>query len=213
MRGEDGDVGQADRVGIYASCDQAGGVGDVCHEKSIHFIGDFSQAQPVRGPRVGGKTSHDHPGAVFPGQCHDAVIVQSLRGVVHTIGDDPVPPAREVERAAVGQVPSLEQVHPHQCVARLQKGVVHCQVGGRSREGLHIDINPVCGHLWCDEELGAAPLGQRLNEIDVGRSLVEAAVGVAPVVGQLMVEVQEQRLVVVCHSGGRVSLGIDVVED
>jgi hypothetical protein len=59
---------------------------------------------------------------------HDAVVVEPALAV-HTVGHNPVATARDVELAAVGEVPALEQVHAHQRIACLHEGIVDGQIG------------------------------------------------------------------------------------
>ena len=113
----------------------------------------------------------------------------------------------------MGQVAALEQVHAHDGVAGLQERVVDGQVGGRARERLDVDVDVLVGHPLVGEDQRGAALRQRLDEVDVVDALVEAAVGVAAVVGELVGVVEEQVLVVARHAQGRIAFGVDVVED
>jgi hypothetical protein len=71
----------------------------------------------------------------------------------------------------------------------------------------------LCVDALVGEDVGGAALRQRLDKVDVIDALVEAAVGVAAVVGELVGVVEEQVLVVARHAERRVALGVDVVED
>jgi len=55
-------------------------------------------------------------------------------------------------------------------------------------------------------------LSQALNEVHVINPLVEPSVGVAPVVGQLVVELEELFFLITSHLQAGVALGVDVVE-
>ncbi len=88
-------------------------------------------------------------------------------------------------------MPSLEEVHAHQRVAGLHKSIVDRQVGRRPGEGLHIDMDILGWHLGSGKEMGAAPLGQGFNEVYVAYPFVETSVGIAPVINQLVIKLQE----------------------
>ncbi len=147
------------------------------------------------------------------GQVHNAVIIQLFGGWLHAVGYDPVAPAGNVELTTVGQMSSLEEVHTHQRVPGLHKSIVDRQVGCRPGERLHVDIDILGRHLGGGKEMGATPLGQCLDEVHVACPFVEASVGIAPVVDQLVVIFQEQIYVILAHTRRRVTFGVDVVKD
>ena len=113
----------------------------------------------------------------------------------------------------MGEVSALGEGHAHEGVAGFQEGLVDGQVGWRSRQGLDVHVDVVGAHPVVGEALGDAPPGQALDEVHVFDALVEAPIGVAPVVGKLVVEVEEQLYRVPGHLPAGVAFGVDVVED
>ena len=213
VRGAGDHVGDADRVGVGAGRRHAGRMADVGQQQRADLIGDRPEKRPIRRPSVGGEPADDHLRPVAPRQVADFVVVELARAPAHTVADHVVALAREVEFAAVGQVAALVEVHAHHRITGVHQGVVHRQVGGRAGERLNIDINVLVRHTFIGEDQRRAALRQGLDEVDVVDPLVEAAVGVAAVVGELVAGVEDGLLVVACHAERGVTLGVDVVED
>jgi hypothetical protein len=120
--------------------------------------------------------------------------------------------ARAVDRRAVRQVPAVQQVHAQDGVAGADQGVVDGVVGRRAGEGLHVDKESSALTPLVANSLGAAPAGQRFDGVGVLHALVIAGVGIAPVVRQPGVVIQD---LLFAHPAGvlvRVAFGIDVLE-
>ena len=213
VRGAGEHVGDADRVGVGAGRRHAGRVADVSQQQRTDLVGDRPEKRPVGRPSVGGEPANDHLRPVAPRQVADFVVVEPARALAHTVADHVVAFAREVEFTAVGQVAALVEVHAHHRVARVHQGVVHRQVGGRAGERLNIDINVLVRHAFIGEDQCGAALRQSLDEVDVVDALVEAAVGVAAVVGELVAGIEDRFLVIARHAERGITLGVDVVED
>ena len=126
------------------------------------------------------------------------------------IGNDVVQFARQVDRAAVGQVAAVVQCHAHDGIARLQQRLLDGDVGRRAGERLDVDVDLVGGDVVGSKRFGAAPPGQRFNHVGVLHAPVVAPVTVAAVVGQVVLVVQN--LVLGQPAGLRVgvALGVDV---
>ncbi len=107
---------------------------------------------------------------------------------------------------------ALVEVHPHDGVTDVHQGVVHRQVGRRAGEGLNIDINILICDAFVGEDHCGAALRQRLHEMDVVHAFVEAAIGVAAVIGELVAVVEDRLLIVARHAERGITLGVDVVE-
>ena len=206
-------IGDADRVGEGARRRHAGRVADVGQQHRADLVGDGAEELPVGRPGVRRKPADDHLRPVAPRQVADLVVVQLAGALADAVADHVVVFAREVELAAVGQVAALVQVHAHDRVAHIHDGVVDRQVGRRAGEGLDVDINILVRHALVGEDQRRAALRQRLDEVHVVYALVEAAVGVAAVVGELVRVVEDRVLVVARHAQGRVPFSVDVVED
>jgi len=108
---------------------------------------------------------------------------------------------------------ALEQVHAHERVPLPQEGLVGRQVGGRPGEGLDIDEDILCRDPGVGETGGAAALRQDLHEMHVVRAFIETAVGITPVIGQLMAAIPQMGLVLLEHGQRGPALSIDVGEN
>jgi len=211
--GEGDHVGVADGGGEDAGRHQTGGVGDVGHEDGPDLVGDSAEGGPVHAPGIGAVAGDDEAGAVLQGQFADLVIVESAGGRVGLIGDHPVEAAGAVDRAAVGEVAAVGERHAHDHVARLAEGVVDGVVGGGAGEGLDVGVDVLGRHLGRGKGLGAALHGQRLDKVHQFRALVVAPVGVAAVIGQFLLEVEDFVAFKAGHPQGGVAFGVDVVVD
>jgi hypothetical protein len=118
VRCEADDVGVADRARHDTRGDHARDVGDVGQEVGAHGVCDLAKARPVGHPGVGGVAGDDHLGFRLAGERLDGLIVQPLGGPVDAVGDNVVGHARAVDRAAMGQVPAVQQVHAHDGAAQ-----------------------------------------------------------------------------------------------
>ena len=103
---------------------------DVCHETRADTGGDLGNALPIDDARVGRSAGNDQPGSVLVCERRHAVVVDDLGFGIHAVVDELVELAREADRAAVGQVAALAQLHAHDRVAGFQQGKVHSHVGG-----------------------------------------------------------------------------------
>jgi len=113
----------------------------------------------------------------------------------------------------VGEVPSLEEIQPHERVTGLEKRVVDGQVGGRAGQGLHVGADALHRGVFVGEALGDSPGGQRFDDVHVIDALVESAVGIAAVTGALVFVIGEKVLCFAHGAGRGIAFGIDVVED
>ena len=211
--GKGSHVGNTYRVGVDAGGGHPGGVGDIGHQVGPHLVGDGAEGFPVRRPGVRGVPGDDHPRPVLLGQVADTIIVQLLRPGIHAVGDRPVPLAGDVKLRTVGQVTTLEEVQPHQRVPWLHQCPVGGQVGRRAGERLDVDVDMLGAKSTMGKELGATPLGQALDKVDIVHSLVKAPVGVAAVESQLPGHVLQPLLWVARHPQRRIPLGVDILED
>jgi hypothetical protein len=119
----------------------------------------------------------------------------------------------EVELTAMGKVASLIKVHAHDRVARVEKGVIYCKVGGSTRKRLHVDMDVLATGEFVGKTVSCSALRQRLHKVDVVYPLVEAAIGITPVVGEFEWKVKNGLLVFARHTERRVTLSVDIVED
>ena len=113
----------------------------------------------------------------------------------------------------MGEVTALEEVHAHDRVARLADRIVHRQVRGRAGEGLHVDINVLVIHALVSKDHRCAALSKRLHEVNVIDALIEPAICIASIIGELVGIVEKQILVIARHAQRRIALSVNVVED
>jgi hypothetical protein len=211
--GETRDVGVADGAGHHSGRDHAGDVGDVGQEAGTDGIGYLSEAGPVGHPGVGGVAGDDHLGLVLAGQFFDGVIVDPLGLEVDAIGDDVVELAGAVGRAAVGEVSPVEEVHAHYRAARRDQGSIDGAVGGRAGQGLDVRPDLLWGDCGSGKGFGRAAPGQRLDDVDILDPLVVAEIGVAPIIGQLLLVVENLIFWCAVDAGIGVAFGVDVLKD
>ena len=104
-------------------------MGDVREEHGVHLVGDRAEGLEVERARVGGGATLDHPGTVFQGQAANLIVVDLLGILAHAVGDDPVELSGEVDRAAVGEMTAMVEVHGEHGVAHLADSAVDRLVG------------------------------------------------------------------------------------
>ena len=141
------------------------------------------------------------------------VVVQPLGFGVDAVGDDVVELAGAVDGAAVGQVAAVEQVHAHDRATQGHQGAVDGAVGRAAGQGLDVGPDLVGWHAVGRKGFGGAAAGQRFQHVHVLDALVVAPVGVAAVVGQLDLVVEDLGLGRAVQAGVGVALGVDVLKD
>ncbi len=212
VRGEGDDVRVTDGRGVHAGDDQTGDVRHVCEQQRAHRVGNFAEALEVGRPGVRRVADDDHLWLVFFRQPFHFVHVNPFGLRIDGVGDDVVILATAVDGRAVREVAAEEQVHAHHRVARVDEGVIHGVVGRAAGEGLHVDENLVGADVRGGEKFGAAAAGEGFHRVGILHAFVIARVGVAAVVRQpcLVIEDfdlgQEPRLVV------GVAFGVNIVE-
>jgi len=100
----------------------------------------------------------DELGLVLLGQAPDLGHVDLLGGLIHAVGDHLEEAAREIDRAAVGEVAAVRQIEPENRVSVLQDGEVGRHIGLGPGVRLHV-------HVVGPEELLGPLDGQRLGHI------------------------------------------------
>ncbi len=159
VRGARDKLGVRDRRGVQFRGDEAGGVRDVGHENRSDRRRDLFEGGEIEGPRVRTAADHDHLRSVLPGQPLHLREVDLLGLGMDAVGNDAEEAARKIHRAAVGQMPPVRQIEPHDRIPRLQDREVDRHVGLGPGVGLDIDMR------CAEERLG--PLdGQDLYPID-----------------------------------------------
>ena len=184
---------------------------NISHEVGAAGIGDGAELLPIGRPWIGSIASDDDPGTRSQRLVHDAIIVQ-LAVAIYAVRHHAVAAARDIEFAAMRQVPALEEVHTHQGVASLHEGIVDGEIGRCAGKGLNVDIDVASSHPLVCKAGGTAPLGQRLDKMHVIGALVEAAVGIAAIIGQLVAQIEHKVLIITRHAQRWIALSVDVVE-
>ena len=210
--GEGDDMGKADRGGNGPGGDQAGDVRDIGQEDGADRIGDRAEARPIRHPGVGGITGDDDLGLVLCGQGLDGIVIDLFGDRVDGVANDLEKLAGAVDRGAVGEVAAVEQVHAHDGVAWVDQGGVDGVVGRGAGERLDVDEQALGGEGRGGKGFGAAPAGQRFDDIGVFDALVVARVGIAAVVGQTLGVIEDLILAHHARLVVRVAFGVDVLE-
>ncbi len=210
MRGERHHVGIANRCGVGPRHNHTGNVGDIGQEVRPHPIGDLSELRPVWLAGIGGVAGDDQLRPVPERQLLDLVVVEELSLLIDRVGDRVVKLPGGIDRAAMGQVPPVDQGEAHDRVARFQEGLLHRKVRRGTREGLDVDVDLVGGDRVGGEGLRAAPPGQGLDHVGVLDAPVVAAVTVAPVVGEVVLVVEDLLLVEPAHLRVGIPFGVDV---
>ena len=100
--------------------DKPADMGDIGHEHRAAGFGYLAELGEVYLPGIRAGPADDEPGFVLPGKTHDLVVVDPLGLAVHIIKDDIKKPARNIDRVAVGQVPSVGKVHGKDRVAGIE---------------------------------------------------------------------------------------------
>ena len=90
--------------------DQPGYVRHVHHQHGADLPRDLRETREIYRPRVGRVPRHDDLGPDLPRLCRDDVVVQLLRLRIEAVGGEIVELGREVDGAAVRQVPPLVQL-------------------------------------------------------------------------------------------------------
>jgi len=134
------DVGLAHRTRVNAARDEPRDVGDVGEQHGAHLVGDGAEGVEVDLPGIGGVAALDELRPALLREFADDVEVDALVVPAHAVVDDVVELAREVHRAAVGQVAAVVEIHGKYGVAHVEHGAIDGFVGLGARVGLHVHV-------------------------------------------------------------------------
>ena len=193
--GHDGRVGQRRRV--CARSHQPGYVRHVHHEHGAHLFRYLREPREIYRPGVRRVSRHDDLRSDLPRLRRDGIVVQLFRLGVEAVGHEVVQLGREVDGAAVREVPALVQLQAHDGVADVAERGVRLHVGGRSGVRLYV-------HVLRPEQLLRAVDSQLFGDVDELAGAVVAASGVA-----LRVLVGQWRALCLQHRAARVVLRRD----
>ncbi len=170
--------GGGDNVGIghgalvNASGDETGDVGHIDHEESADGISDLTELGEVDLAGIGGSAGKDHLGLALLRDAVDLVVVDHFGLIVEGVGDLMEVLAGDVDRAAVGQVAAVGEVHAHEGVAGLEHSLERGQVGGSAGVGLDVG-------MLSAEQLAGALTGDLFGLVDAVAAAVVALAGIA----------------------------------
>ena len=105
-------VGQRHRRGMKPGADKTCDVGHVHHEDGPHASGDLGENLKVDDARVGTGPGHDHFGAMLQSQLPDFIVIDAARLFPDPVVGEIEKAAGKIDRAAVGKVPAVGEVHP-----------------------------------------------------------------------------------------------------
>ena len=154
---------------MHARGHEAGDVGHVHEEFCAHLVGDFAEALEVDDARVGGSAGHDDLRMAFHGLLLHLIVIDAAGFLRDAVGLHMEETAGEVDRAAVGEMTAVGEIHAEQGVAGLHDGEIGGHVGLRAGMGLHVGVA-------ASEELLRAVDGQILGDVHVFAAAVVARV-------------------------------------
>lgn len=133
-------VGIGHRRRVHAACNQPRYVRHIHHQHSIHTAGHLAEGLPIDDSAIGAGAGHDQLGTKVLCLTADGVVVQHLGLTAHAVVSERVKLAGKAESGAMGEMPTLRQIHGEHPVTRLQQRGVGRQVGLRTRVRLHIYV-------------------------------------------------------------------------
>ena len=142
------------------------------HEERADRLCNRPDALEVNRACICRSTRDNHFGIVLLRKRLKRIVVNALRLAIHTVGNDLVICPRDVDGAAVCQMPAVRQIHAEDRVARLQQCKEDRHIRLRARMRLHI-------RPCRSEELLCAVNRKLLRHIDVFTAAVVALSWVA----------------------------------
>ncbi len=140
MGGGGDNIGIGHRAHVNASGDKAGNVRHIDHEVSADGVSDLTELGEVDLAGIGGSAGKDHLGLALLSDAVELIVVDLLGLIVEGIGDLMEVLAGDVDRAAVGQVTAVGEVHAHVGVAGLEQSLERGEVGGSTGVGLDVGV-------------------------------------------------------------------------
>ena len=166
------DVGVRHGAGMRARGNEAGDVGHVHHEVGAHLMRDLGHAREVNRAGIGGSAADDDLRANLLRLFKKRVVVDDLGHGIDAVGFRMVELAREVCRAAVGEVAAVVEAHTQNGVAGLDQREVRRQV--RVRTGMGLDVRELRA-----VELAGAIAREIFHDVDLLATAVIALARIA----------------------------------
>ena len=108
------------------------------HEERTDRLCNRPDALKINRTRIRRSARNNHFGLVLLRKCLERIVVNALRLTIHAVGNDLEVRARNVDGAAVRQMPAVRQIHAEDRVARLQQRKEDRHIRLCTRMRLHI---------------------------------------------------------------------------
>jgi hypothetical protein len=115
-------------------------MGDVRKQVGAHFVGDIAENREIDGARVSTCPHRNQFGALAFSHFKHVFVVDKARFKVDAVLHKVVHFARKIDRRAVGEMPTMTEIHAEDLVARIQKGEVDGGVGLCPRVWLYVGV-------------------------------------------------------------------------
>ena len=149
------DIGIGYGAWIFAAGYEACEVSHIHHEEGSHFVGNGCHSFKVDDSGVSAGAADNEFRTDFFGCLFHSFVVQKFIFFTDTVGNDIEVVAGNIDRAAVGEMAAVGEVHAHHGISRFQEAVVYGKVCLGAGMGLYIDVfgaeeffGPVNGQLF-----------------------------------------------------------------
>ena len=142
------------------------------HKDRVDTLRDCLNTLEINRARIRRSPRDNHLGLVLLGKRLERIVVNALRLAIYAVGNDLVIRTRDIDGAAVRQMPAVCQIHAEDRVARLQQCKEDRHIRLRARMRLHI-------RPCRSEELLCAVNRKLLRHIDVFTAAIVALARVA----------------------------------
>ncbi len=160
------------RIGMKIGRHQAGNVGHVDQQEGAGLVGDLAEALKIKDSGIGARTDNQELRPVGHRLRFHFVIIDAAGLAIDAVGLHAIEAAGKIDRAAVGEVAPMGQVHSQDRVAGLEQGKIGRHVGLGTGMGLYVGV------LGAKEALGAIDR-QLLDLVDIFAPAVVAAARIA----------------------------------
>ena len=138
VRGRRHDIGVRDRARMLPCGNKSCDVRHIHQKDCTDRLCDCSDAFKVNRTCIRGSPCNDHLRLLLVRKPFECIVVDALRFLVHTVGDDLIVRAGDVDGTAVRQMSAVRQIHAENRITRLQEGKEHRHIRLCARMRLHI---------------------------------------------------------------------------
>src|SRR5262249_37719616 len=110
---------------------QTGKMRHIHEVQRADLIGDLAHARKVDNAGISATSSDDELGSFLLRELFQIIVVNPLGFFGHSIRNDAIGLAREVQVMSVREVSAMSEIQTQDCVSRLQDGSVGCHIGLR----------------------------------------------------------------------------------